>query len=32
MGLIYADIELISSDDIALFRKGYIKEEEIKKM
>jgi len=32
MGLIYAEIELISSDDIALFRKGYIKEEEIKKV
>jgi len=32
MGLIYAEIELISSDDIALFRKGYIKEGEIKKL
>ena len=32
MGLIYAEIELISSDDIALFRKGYIKEGEIKKV
>lgn len=32
MELIYAEIELISSDDIALFRKGYIKEGEIKKI
>ena len=32
MGLIYADIELVSSDDIALFRNGYINKNEIKKM
>lgn len=32
MGLIYADIELINSDDIALARRHYIGEEEIKRM
>ena len=31
MGLIYADLELVSSDDIALERKGYINKEDIKK-
>jgi clan AA aspartic protease len=31
MGLIYADLELVSADDIALERKGYIKKEDIKK-
>ncbi len=32
MGLIYADIELINSEDIALARRNYIGEEEIKRM
>ena len=32
MGLIYADIELINSEDIALARRHYIGEEEIKRM
>jgi len=32
MGLVYADIELISGDDLALHRRGYIKEEEIKRL
>ena len=31
MGLIYADLELVSADDIALERKGYIKKEDIKR-
>ncbi len=31
MGLIYADIELVSAGDLELVRKGYINEEEIKK-
>ncbi len=31
MGLIYADLELVSADDIALERKGYIIKDEIKK-
>ncbi len=31
MGLIYADLELVSADDVALIRKGYIKQEELKK-
>ena len=31
MGLIYADLELVSADDIALQRKGYINKEDIKK-
>ncbi len=30
MGLIYADLELVSADDIAFQRKGYIKKEDIK--
>ncbi len=32
MGLVYADIELISTDDLTLHAKGYIKEDEIKRM
>ena len=32
MGLIYADIELISGDDLALHRRGYIKENQIKRL
>lgn len=32
MGLVNADIELISGDDLALHRRGYIKEEEIKRL
>lgn len=31
MGLIYAELELISADDLALLRKGYIQKEEVKK-
>jgi clan AA aspartic protease len=31
MGLVYAEIELISSDDLAYVRKGYISETEIKR-
>ena len=31
MGLIYADIELINSDDLALLRRGYIGEDQVKK-
>ncbi len=31
MGLVYADIELISSEDIAVFNRGYIKKEDIRK-
>ena len=31
MGLIYANLELVSADDIALERKGYINKKEIKK-
>jgi clan AA aspartic protease len=31
MGLIYADIELVSAGDTELARKGYIKKEDIKK-
>ncbi len=30
MGITYAEIELISSDDIALHRRGYIPEDQIK--
>lgn len=30
MGMVYADIELINSDEIALFRRGIIKKNEIK--
>ena len=32
MGLVYADIELINADDVALARKHIIGEEEIKKI
>jgi clan AA aspartic protease len=32
MGLIYADIELISADDLALSRRGYIEKKEIKRI
>jgi clan AA aspartic protease len=32
MGLIYSDIELINSDDLALVRRGYLKENEVRKM
>ncbi len=32
MGLIYAQIELISIDDLVLHRRGYMKEEEIKRL
>ena len=32
MGLVYADIELISADDLALHRRGYLAEEEIKRV
>lgn len=31
MGLIYAKLELVSADDVALERKGYIKKNQIKK-
>ncbi|BCG65009.1 MAG: hypothetical protein methR_P2815 [Methyloprofundus sp.] len=31
MGLIYADLELVSAEDLALARKGYIKKQDIKK-
>ncbi len=31
-GLVYADIELISGDDLTLHAKGHIKEDEIKRM
>jgi clan AA aspartic protease len=32
MGLVYADIELISGDDLALFRHGFLAEDQIKHM
>ncbi|HEV7842082.1 MAG TPA: aspartyl protease family protein [Pyrinomonadaceae bacterium] len=32
MGLVYTEIELISGDDLALHRRGYIKEEDIKRL
>jgi clan AA aspartic protease len=32
MGLVYAEIELISGDDMALFRRGFLPEEQIKHM
>jgi len=32
MGLVYADIELISGDDLALYRRGYIKQADIKRL
>lgn len=31
MGLTYAEIELISSDDLALLRRGYMKNEEVRR-
>lgn len=31
MGLTYAEIELISSDDLALRRRGYLKDEEVRR-
>lgn len=32
MGLVYADIELVSTDDLVLHRRGYLPEDEIKRM
>jgi len=32
MGLVYADIELISGDDLALFHRGFLPEDQIKHM
>ena len=32
MGLGYAEIELISGDDLAPYRRGYIKEDDIKRL
>ncbi|MDY6804041.1 MAG: retroviral-like aspartic protease family protein [Cyanobacteriota bacterium] len=32
MGLVYADIELIRGDDLALFREGYLAEEQIRRI
>jgi clan AA aspartic protease len=32
MGLIYADIELLNADDLALLRRGYLQEGQIRKM
>jgi clan AA aspartic protease len=32
MGLVYADIELISGDDLVLFRHGFLAEDQIKHM
>lgn len=32
MGLVYADIELINAGDLYLYQKGYIKEDEIKRV
>jgi clan AA aspartic protease len=32
MGLAYADIELINGDDLALFRRGFLAEDQIKHM
>lgn len=32
MGLVYAEIELTSGDDLALYRRGYIKEDQIKRI
>jgi len=31
MGLVYADIELINSNDLAFLRRGYIKNNQVKK-
>jgi len=30
MGLVYADIEIVSAEDLALARKGYIKQDNVK--
>lgn len=32
MRLVYADIELVSTDDLVLYRRGYLPEEDIKRM
>lgn len=32
MGLVYAEIELTSFDDIALHRRGFLEEDKIKKV
>ena len=32
MGLVYAEIELIRSDDLALWRAGYLEENQIRRM
>ena len=32
MGLVYAEIELISGDDLVLHRRGFVKEDQIKRM
>jgi clan AA aspartic protease len=32
MGLVYADIQLISGDDLALYHRGYLPEDQIKHM
>ncbi len=32
MGLVYAEIELISGDDLVLYRKGYVQKDQIKRM
>jgi clan AA aspartic protease len=32
MGLVYADLELISGDDLALHRRGFLTEDKIKRM
>jgi len=32
MGLVYADLELISGDDLALHRRGFLPEDQIKRM
>ncbi|RLC10377.1 MAG: clan AA aspartic protease [Deltaproteobacteria bacterium] len=32
MGLIYSDIELINSDDLALVRRDYLQEDKVRKM
>lgn len=32
MGLVYADLELINGDDLALVRRGYIKEDQVRRM
>src|SRR5438045_6959626 len=32
MGLVYADIELVSGDDLVLHRHGFLKEDKIKRL